>query len=66
MNLTKNYRLVWSDTKEVLSLGAFESGSTTGCKNGFESNTKADVDAEIKSQGIIVPEDIAETWKKTA
>jgi len=65
MNLTKSYRLVWNDSKTILSVGKYDSKSVTGCKNGFEAATKSTVVNKIVSLGLKFANDEQKSeWEK--
>jgi len=65
MNLTKSYRLAWDDNGIILSVGKYDKGSVTGCKNGFEAATKSTISNKIKSLGLKFANDEQKTeWDK--
>ena len=64
MQLTKIYRIAWKDDLTVTVIGKFDPNSVTGTKNGFDADTKAEIDAKIKELGLILNDDQKNDWEQ--
>lgn len=62
IQLTKKYRVVWDENKNITYIGSFDNNSVTGCTNGYDSEIKSDIDDYISQNGLILDKEKLKEW----
>jgi hypothetical protein len=64
MQLSKIYRIAWKDDLSVIIIGKFDANSVTGTKNGYDADTKAEINSKIKELGLKLTDDQKNDWQQ--
>ena len=60
MELTKEYRIAYNESKVIL-IGKF-TNSKTGCTTGFEADTKAEINTYISENELVLTDELQKMW----